>query len=222
MPRDGFLRETFVLPRTDARDKAKEWFDRWPKQAYWTEIESWFERPGRRDRVHDPAAAGGGLSIVPGVISRRRARSLPAPAGRPGLRSGHLSIDMQPQPMQSVSPSRSFFNWSMRRSRSSRQARREHMPSPRASACGPRAVNRASAAISASGMPTSCATRMTGDAPQHVAAVAALVAAGAMAADQPALLRRNAAPTPRRRCARPPRRPTIRCAMTIPLDLNLS
>ena len=46
MPRDGFLRETFVLPRPDARDKAKEWFDRWPKQAYWTEIESWFERPG--------------------------------------------------------------------------------------------------------------------------------------------------------------------------------
>lgn len=45
-PRDGFLRETFVLPRTDARDKAKEWFERWPKQAYWTEIESWFERPG--------------------------------------------------------------------------------------------------------------------------------------------------------------------------------
>lgn len=46
MPRDGFLRETFVLPRTAARDKAREWFDRWPKQAYWTEIESWFERPG--------------------------------------------------------------------------------------------------------------------------------------------------------------------------------
>ena len=46
MPRDGLLRETFVLPRPDARDKAREWFDRWPKQAYWTEIESWFERPG--------------------------------------------------------------------------------------------------------------------------------------------------------------------------------
>ena len=45
MPRDGFLRETFVLPRTDARAKAKEWFERRPKQAYWTEIESWFERP---------------------------------------------------------------------------------------------------------------------------------------------------------------------------------
>ena len=44
--RDGFLRETFVLPRPDARKKAREWFDRWPKQAYWTEIESWFERPG--------------------------------------------------------------------------------------------------------------------------------------------------------------------------------
>ena len=45
MPRDGFLRETFVLPRNDARKKAKEWFDRWPKQAYWTAIESWAERP---------------------------------------------------------------------------------------------------------------------------------------------------------------------------------
>lgn len=45
-PRDGFLRETFRLPRTDARAKAREFFDRWPKQAYWTEIESWFERPG--------------------------------------------------------------------------------------------------------------------------------------------------------------------------------
>jgi len=44
--RDGFVRETFRLPRQDARDKAREWFDRWPKQAYWTEIESWFERPG--------------------------------------------------------------------------------------------------------------------------------------------------------------------------------
>ena len=43
--RDGFLRETFLLPRHDARKKAREWFDRWPKQAYWTEIESWFERP---------------------------------------------------------------------------------------------------------------------------------------------------------------------------------
>ncbi len=45
-PRDGFLRETFVLPRAAAREKAREWFDRWPKQAYWTEVESWIERPG--------------------------------------------------------------------------------------------------------------------------------------------------------------------------------
>ena len=44
-PRDGFIRETFVLPRSDARLKAREWFERWPKQAYWTSIESWFERP---------------------------------------------------------------------------------------------------------------------------------------------------------------------------------
>lgn len=46
LQRDGFLRETFALPRAQARAKAREWFDRWPKQAYWTEIESWTERPG--------------------------------------------------------------------------------------------------------------------------------------------------------------------------------
>jgi hypothetical protein len=44
-PRDGFVRESFSLPRADARSKAREWFDRWPKQAYWTSIESWRERP---------------------------------------------------------------------------------------------------------------------------------------------------------------------------------
>jgi hypothetical protein len=45
-PPDGFLRETFSLPRGDARKKAREWFGRWPKQAYWTTIESWAEKPG--------------------------------------------------------------------------------------------------------------------------------------------------------------------------------
>jgi hypothetical protein len=46
--RDGFVREFFDLPRPDARAKAREWFDRWPKQAYWTSIESLAERPGDR------------------------------------------------------------------------------------------------------------------------------------------------------------------------------
>ena len=38
---DSFLRETFTLPRTDARQKAREWFERYPKAAYWTQVESW-------------------------------------------------------------------------------------------------------------------------------------------------------------------------------------
>lgn len=42
---DGFVRETFTLPRLEARAKAQEWFERWPPQAYWTEIENWRERP---------------------------------------------------------------------------------------------------------------------------------------------------------------------------------
>jgi hypothetical protein len=41
---DGaWRRETFCLPRNEARAKAREWFDRYPKAAYMTEIESWRE-----------------------------------------------------------------------------------------------------------------------------------------------------------------------------------
>jgi hypothetical protein len=36
-------RETFTMPRLQAREKAREWFARYPKAAYMTEIESWRE-----------------------------------------------------------------------------------------------------------------------------------------------------------------------------------
>lgn len=36
-----FVRETFRLDRPAAREKAQEWFETWPKAAYWTEVESW-------------------------------------------------------------------------------------------------------------------------------------------------------------------------------------
>ena len=39
----AWRRETFTLPRTEARDEAREWFTRFPKAAYMTEIESWRE-----------------------------------------------------------------------------------------------------------------------------------------------------------------------------------
>jgi hypothetical protein len=44
--RDSYRRETFSLPREDARAKARELFDRYPKAAYMTAIESWRELPG--------------------------------------------------------------------------------------------------------------------------------------------------------------------------------
>ena len=37
----AWRRETFRLPRTEARAQAREWFDRYPKAAYMTEIEFW-------------------------------------------------------------------------------------------------------------------------------------------------------------------------------------
>jgi hypothetical protein len=44
--RDSYRRETFALPREAARAKAREWFERYPKAAYMTEIESWRVLPG--------------------------------------------------------------------------------------------------------------------------------------------------------------------------------
>ena len=43
--RDSYRRETFSLPREAARAKARELFDRYPKAAYMTAIESWRELP---------------------------------------------------------------------------------------------------------------------------------------------------------------------------------
>lgn len=40
---DMWRRETFRLPRAEAREMAREWFRRYPKAAYMTEIEYWRE-----------------------------------------------------------------------------------------------------------------------------------------------------------------------------------
>jgi hypothetical protein len=45
-PADGFLRETFVLPRIAARARAREFLEAWPKAAYMSGVESWRELPG--------------------------------------------------------------------------------------------------------------------------------------------------------------------------------
>ncbi len=42
-PADGWRRETFVLERLAAREKARQWFKDFPKAAYMTEIEFWRE-----------------------------------------------------------------------------------------------------------------------------------------------------------------------------------
>jgi hypothetical protein len=42
-PRESgaFRRQTFRLPREKAREIAREWFERYPKAAYLTRVESW-------------------------------------------------------------------------------------------------------------------------------------------------------------------------------------
>ena len=45
-PDDGFLRETFILPRDKARLKARDFLSRYPKAGYMSSVESWRELPG--------------------------------------------------------------------------------------------------------------------------------------------------------------------------------
>lgn len=43
---DGYVRETFTQTREDARKTARAFLDRFPKQAYMSEVERWRELPG--------------------------------------------------------------------------------------------------------------------------------------------------------------------------------
>jgi hypothetical protein len=44
-PDDGYLRETFTLPRDQARTRARDFLNRYPKAAYMSAVESWRELP---------------------------------------------------------------------------------------------------------------------------------------------------------------------------------
>jgi hypothetical protein len=43
---DGYLRQTFTLPRDKARVKARDYLARYPKAGYMSAVESWRELPG--------------------------------------------------------------------------------------------------------------------------------------------------------------------------------
>lgn len=42
---DGYLRETFTLPRDKARTMARDFLTRYPQAAYMSGVESWRELP---------------------------------------------------------------------------------------------------------------------------------------------------------------------------------
>jgi hypothetical protein len=44
-PDDGYVRETFTLPREKARVKARDFLNRYPKAGYMSAVESWRELP---------------------------------------------------------------------------------------------------------------------------------------------------------------------------------
>jgi hypothetical protein len=63
MPRDRFIREKFTKERNAARRHAKEYFERFPKDCYRTEIESWRELQSQNieftmKRLREPISGG--------------------------------------------------------------------------------------------------------------------------------------------------------------------
>jgi hypothetical protein len=48
MPDDGFVRETFTLPRLAARAEARKFLDAYPAAGYMSKVESWRELPDDR------------------------------------------------------------------------------------------------------------------------------------------------------------------------------
>jgi hypothetical protein len=60
---DGFVRETFSLPREKARARARDFLDRYPKAAYMSAVESWARIAGRRDRIYHATARKRRLSV---------------------------------------------------------------------------------------------------------------------------------------------------------------
>ncbi len=42
---DGYVRDTYTLPREEARAKARDYLARYPKAGYMSAVESWRELP---------------------------------------------------------------------------------------------------------------------------------------------------------------------------------
>ena len=57
MPRDPFVREKFTRERTAAKKLAAEYFERFPKERYQTEVESWRHLQSQNNRIYHEAAA---------------------------------------------------------------------------------------------------------------------------------------------------------------------
>jgi hypothetical protein len=58
MPRDPYIREKFTRDRTAARRLAAEYLQRFPKDRYRTEVESWRELLTMK-RLREPLEADG-------------------------------------------------------------------------------------------------------------------------------------------------------------------
>jgi hypothetical protein len=78
MPKDPFIREKFTKERTAARTFAQEYFERYPKDRYQTEVESWRLGLGRPS-LSAPLSCGMRGDPLAVSLSRRSAPGISGP-----------------------------------------------------------------------------------------------------------------------------------------------
>src|SRR5258708_7379493 len=78
MPRDPYIREKFTRESSTAPSAVREYFKRYPKEQFLTELETWALPPVANHRIHHEAAAGADRGW-------RRARRWLIAAGNDGL-----------------------------------------------------------------------------------------------------------------------------------------
>ena len=90
--KDGFVRQTFTLPREKARDRARDFLDRYPKAGLYERRRELARIAGRRHRIHYAQArkcrlafdarSPGTISIVSGRFDGGPMEDAPATARR--------------------------------------------------------------------------------------------------------------------------------------------
>jgi hypothetical protein len=112
MPRDPFIREKFTRERSAARKVAQEYFERFPKNRYRTEVESWRNLQSANieftmKRLCEPIETGPEPWNAPAAVPARHARGATYPI-RTGRRGCRMASGRRQEGLASLKPDKGW------------------------------------------------------------------------------------------------------------------